>query len=141
MLAYYGGTINATTVVIRPIHPRATTMCRNGGVLAMGQNFNISTITASGGIFGAATVVGIQNMTLEVTNGATATQDSSGVPTSIAELRIGSVRGAGTYIINYNNTLTLAASGYLRIGADGGNGTLEFDYSGGKIAASSGYMT
>jgi Passenger-associated-transport-repeat len=66
----------------------------SNGILAMGFDFDMATLTS--GTFKGTTISGLSSATLEITNGATATQ-SANIATSIVNLRIGTSSGNGTY--------------------------------------------
>ncbi|MGD0653793.1 MAG: PEP-CTERM sorting domain-containing protein [Thermoguttaceae bacterium] len=94
------------------------------GTLAMGMNFNLANL-ANGGLYGGSAPSGLNQATLEVTNSATATQNSGSI--TVGSLRLGSSIGGGTYNLSGSASgLTIASSDSLRIGADGSAGRLEW---------------
>ncbi len=95
----------------------------NNGTLAMGFDFNVNDL-ASGALFvgGATNVTGLDEGMLEVTNGATATNNQS---RTLRAVRVGSNTGAGTFMQNggSNNIIN-----YLEIDPNG-----RYVYSGGNL--------
>jgi hypothetical protein len=121
-LAWLGGSIDTPSMVLG-----------TNGTLAMGYDFNASTL-ASGGLFlHGGTLTGLSGATLEVTNGATATQNTAGT-FGIKNLTVGSLSGGGEYTLS-SGVLSLSAGGAIRVGADGGTG--RFEWYGGTIYAPS----
>ena len=88
---WYGGTITAPGGTKPTMQfPTAT----HAGTLAMGWSFDVATLAAGGYL----PVPGLDQSTLEITNGATATQNSG--DWSIYQLQIGAADGNGIYNFN-----------------------------------------
>jgi fibronectin-binding autotransporter adhesin len=104
-----GGTLSATNIYVgysgtgrfEWFYNGLTTtnlILSSSGTLAMGFDFDMAALT-SGTLFNGTTLNGLSSVTLEITNGATATQ--SGITSaSIKYLTIGSSTGNGTYKLN-----------------------------------------
>ena len=115
--------------------------------LAIGYDFSMASL-ASGAVFHGTTLTGLNVATLEVTNGATATQ-ADGIARTVGNLTIGSSCGPGTFQLTSGSLATaylLSGSGCLQLGSallqiNGGmqgQGTLEgLGAGGGSIVASS----
>jgi hypothetical protein len=96
----------------------------SGATLAMGIDFTVSSLT-SGSLYGGSAPQNLNQAVLEITNSATATQNSGSV--TVGSLRLGSSTGGGTYNLSgAASALTIASSDSLRIGADGSPGRLEW---------------
>jgi autotransporter-associated beta strand protein len=100
----------------------------SSGTLAMGFDFDAPSL-ASGNAYGVGTISGLSSGTLEITNGATATQ-SNGIVASIANLTIGTTTGGGTY--------NLSGAAQLSVGDQyvGYSGTGTFNQTGGTNSTS-----
>ena len=116
--AWYGGTINTPSMVLGA-----------NGTLAMGYDFNIAPLMSGGLFTSGGTLTGLASGTLEITNGATATQNTSVAPT-IKKLMLGSASGSGKHTLSAGQLLS-GAGGSIRVGADGGAG--RFEWFGGTV--------
>ena len=98
------------------------------GTLAMGYDFNVSTL-ASGGYI---SLTGLNLAGLEVTNGCTATHNQD--DWTVKTLRIGSATGAGTYNLGGGGASAIGrVSQDLYLGATGNLGTLNVNANGQAI--------
>ena len=116
------------------------------GTLAVGFDFSMASLS-SGAVFHGTTLTGLNLATLEVTNGATATQ-ADGVARTVGGLTIGSTAGAGTfqlasgslttaYLSSSNGSLQLGNATLQINGGLQGQGTIEgLGGGGGSIIAS-----
>jgi autotransporter-associated beta strand protein len=128
-----GGTLSTTNLNVKGsgrfewfYNGLTTTTLRleSSSTLAMGFDFDIATLT-SASLFHGRSLSGLSYATLEITNGATATQ-SGNTSVSVQYLMAGSTTGNGTY--NLSNTGQLSV-GYEYIGY---SGTGTFTQTGGK---------
>jgi len=85
-----------------------------GGTLAMGYDFSALPQKPGGGNI----VTGLENGTMEVTNGATVTKTADGVTSAMRYLRIGSASGAG-YANQTGGTVQVGQTAWI---GDGGTG-------------------
>ena len=93
-----------------------------GSTLALGANVDVDDVVG--------TVTGLEDATLEITCGATASQDVGTV--AALGLRIGGADGAGTYRLEDTAELSITpGAGKLIVGAAGQSGRLEWYRSGG----------
>ena len=86
------------------------------GTLAMGYDFNADSLM-NGTLI---PISGLNNATLEITNGAKVTKNVSGTTCGVVYLRIGSATGAGSADLS-NGTVQVGQTEYL---GDGGDGTV-----------------
>jgi hypothetical protein len=115
--AWYGGSVATSSMVVGA-----------NGTLAMGFNFDINALTSGGLFVSGGTLSGLSSGTLEVTNGAAATQNANSVPLHF--VRIGGAGGAGKWTLT-GGQLNINAGGSIRVGADGADG--RFAWYGGTI--------
>jgi autotransporter-associated beta strand protein len=136
-----GGTLSATNMYIsKSGYGRFEWFC-NGlttksltlgtyGTLAMGFDFDMGSL-ASGALFNGAPLTGLSSSTLEITNGATATQ-SGNTPVSIKFFQLGTNTGSGHYNLNDSGQLSSSFAEYV-----GYSGTGTFTQTGGTNSITS----
>jgi hypothetical protein len=93
-LEWLGGTVAASEVALD-----------YGNTLALGYDFNVADLTSGDLLSGGGTISGLHKGNTEVTNGATATQDSGGAV--FGNVRIGTATGAGTYAFSAETLSTV----------------------------------
>jgi hypothetical protein len=120
--AWLGGTLDTPSMVLGA-----------NGTLAMGYDFNVGTLMSGGLFVHGGAVTGLSSAALEVTNGATATQNTSAT-LGIKNLTVGSASGTGKYTFSMGQINT-GTGGSIRVGADGAPG--RFEWFGGAMSTPS----